>query len=295
MLEEIQAFIEYLEKVKRASKNTVLSYRRDLLQLAYYLENQRICDPAKVTQTCLTSYVLYLEGKGKAAATISRVIASVKAFFYYEVCEGKVRKDPSDSLKPPKVEKKAPVVLTVEEVDRFLNQPDGMSPKEIRDKAMLELLYATGIRVSELVGLQIEDVNEQIGFITCRDGQKERTVPFGKTAGRALHHYLGNARQELLKGKDSPWLFTNCSGKPMSRQGFWKIVKLYGKKAGIVSDITPHSLRHSFAVHLINGGADLQVVSSMLGHAELATTQVYIECMKNEALRTAYSGAHPRV
>lgn len=294
MLEEIQAFMEYLEMVKRASKNTVLSYRRDLLQLTEYLKEQGIYDPAKVTQTSLNSYILYLEGKGKAASTVSRVIASIKAFFHYEVCEGKVKRDPSECLKPPKVEKKAPVVLTVEEVDRFLNQPDKETPKELRDKAMLELLYATGIRVSELVGLQMQDVNEQIGFITCRDGQKERTVPFGKTAGRALHRYLADARQKLLKGKDSPWLFTNCSGKPMSRQGFWKIVKIYGKKAGIVSEITPHSLRHSFAVHLINGGADLHVVSSMLGHADLATTQVYIECMKNEALRVAYSGAHPR-
>ena len=294
MLEEIQAFMEYLEMVKRASKNTVLSYRRDLLQLTEYLKEQGIYDPAKVTQTSLNSYILYLEGKGKAASTVSRVIASIKAFFHYEFRQGNIRRDPAELLKAPKVEKKAPTILTVEEVTSLLNQPSKETPKELRDKAMLELLYATGIRVSELVGLQMQDVNEQIGFITCRDGQKERTVPFGKTAGRSLHRYLADARQELLKGKDSPWLFTNCSGKPMSRQGFWKIVKIYGKKAGIVSEITPHSLRHSFAVHLINGGADLHVVSSMLGHADLATTQVYIECMKNEALRVAYSGAHPR-
>ena len=294
MLSDITNFAEYLREVKKTSRNTELSYQRDLIQLSAYLEEQGITEVGKVTKTSLNSYILYLEREGKATTTISRMLASMKAFFHYEFSLGKIPKDPAELLKAPKIEKKAPTILSVEEVEMLMAQPKGKKPKEIRDKAMLELLYATGIRVSELVGLQIEDVNEQIGFITCRDGQKERTVPFGKTAGRALHHYLGNARQELLKGKDSPWLFTNCSGKPMSRQGFWKIVKLYGKKAGIVSDITPHSLRHSFAVHLINGGADLQVVSSMLGHAELATTQVYIECMKNEALRTAYSGAHPR-
>lgn len=291
MTEEIEAFIEYLETVKGASKNTVVSYRRDLLQLADYLEKQGIRDLSRVTQTSLNSYVLALEGSKKAASTISRMIASVKGFFSYEAGRGKVKTDPSGGLKAPKAEKKAPVILTVEEVGRFLSQPDGDTPKEIRDKAMLELLYATGIRVSELVGLKLEDVNVPIGFLTCRDGQRERTVPFGKNAGLALRHYLEHAREALLKGRESSWLFTNCNGEPMSRQGFWKIVKDYGRKAGIVTDITPHSLRHSFAVHLISGGADLHTVSSMLGHADFATAQMYMECMKKEALRAAYSGA----
>ena len=181
MLTEIDGFIHYLENVREASKNTVLSYRRDLEQMAEYMEKQGITDLARVTRTSLNSYFLYLESQGKAASTISRITASVKAFFHYQVKEEKLRKDPSELLKAPRVEKKAPAILTVEEVERFLNQPKGENPKELRDKAMLELLYATGIRVSELIGLQMGDLNLQVGYITCRDGQKERAVPFGKT------------------------------------------------------------------------------------------------------------------
>lgn len=273
---EIEAFIDYLEHRKRASKNTVISYRRDLMQLAVYLEGQGIYEASKVTKTCLNSYILYLERQGKATTTISRVLASIKAFFHYEFGEGKIRRDPAELLKTPKIEKKPPVILTVKEVDAFLQQPAGSSAKEIRDKAMLELLYATGIRVSELIGLQVDDVNLTVGFITCRDGQKERMIPFGKTVTQSLRRYLSDARGKLLKGVESEWLFTNCSGKPMSRQGFWKIVKFYGEKAGIREDITPHTLRHSFAAHLISSGADIQAVQTMLGHADLATTQMYV-------------------
>lgn len=246
------------------------------MQLAVYLEGQGIYEASKVTKTCLNSYILYLERQGKATTTISRVLASIKAFFHYEFGEGKIRRDPAELLKTPKIEKKPPVILTVKEVDAFLQQPDGSSAKEIRDKAMLELLYATGIRVSELIGLQVDDVNLTVGFITCRDGQKERMIPFGKTATQSLRRYLSDARGKLLKGVESEWLFTNCSGKPMSRQGFWKIVKFYGEKAGIREDITPHTLRHSFAAHLISSGADIQAVQTMLGHADLATTQMYV-------------------
>lgn len=294
MMTEIEGFIEYLENVKKSSKNTVVSYRRDLVQMQEYLARQGIAETSKVTKTSLNSYILYLEQQGKATTTISRVLASVKSFFHYEMREGKIRRDPAELLKPPKIEKKIPVILTVDEVSRFLQQPDGDSPKEIRDKAMLELLYATGIRVSELIGLQLQDVNMQIGFITCHDGQKERMIPFGKTASHSMRTYLERAREFLLKGCDSPWLFTNCNGKPMSRQGFWKIVKFYGEKAGIEVDITPHTLRHSFAAHLISGGADIQAVQTMLGHADLATTQVYISYMQKDPLRRAYAGAHPR-
>ena len=170
---------------------------------------------------------------------------------------GNIKRDPAELLKAPKIEKKAPVILTVEEIEALMAQPCGRNAKEIRDKAMLELLYATGIRVSELVHLKLEDVNLNVGFITCRDQQKERMVPFGKVARKALQEYLMNSRGILLKGRESEWLFTNCSGLPMSRQGFWKIIKFYGDKAGIKSDITPHSLRHSFAAHLLRGGAVL--------------------------------------
>lgn len=294
MTTEIEAFIAYLENIKKSSKNTVVSYRRDLLQLQEYLEQQGIVEVSKVTKTSLNSYIMYLERQGKATTTISRVLASVKSFFHYELNEGKIRRDPAELLKTPKIEKKVPVILTVDEVSRFLQQPDGDSPKEIRDRAMLELLYATGIRVSELIGLQVADVNLQVGFITCHDGQKERMIPFGKAASQALKLYLEDARASLLKGNDSPWLFTNCSGRPMSRQGFWKIVKFYGEKAGIDVDITPHTLRHSFAAHLISGGADIQAVQTMMGHADLATTQVYMNYMQKDPLRKTYAGAHPR-
>lgn len=294
MKTEVEAFISYLEQEKQASLNTVLSYRRDLVQFGEYLEQQGVSDPAKVTRTGLNSYILYLERQGKASTTISRGVATLKSFFHYEWKEGKIRRDPAELLKTPKVERKPPVILSVDEVNRILQQPSGQTPKEVRDKAMLELLYATGIRVSELIGLEVEDLNLSVGYITCRDGQKERMIPFGKTASQALKTYMETARPALLKGAASPWLFTNCSGRPMSRQGFWKIVKYYGEKAGLSGEITPHTLRHSFAAHLISGGADLQAVQTMMGHADLATTQIYTLYLQKDGLRKAYAGAHPR-
>ncbi|MBS5607071.1 site-specific tyrosine recombinase XerD [Clostridium sp. AF18-27] len=275
MTADIKYFIEYLENEKKASKNTVISYQRDLVQLAAYLEAKGITEAEKVTKTSLNSYILYLEKEGKATTTISRELASIKAFFHYELREGRIRRDPAEFIKAPKVEKKAPVILTVNEVNALLCQPGDRTPKELRDKAMLELLYATGIRVSELISLKLTDVNMQVGYITCRDRSKERMVPFGKNARQALVQYMGEARTELLKGKNSDWLFTNCNGQAMSRQGFWKLIKQYGEKAGIKSDITPHTLRHSFAAHLIRSGADIHAVQAMLGHSDTATTQIY--------------------
>ncbi|HIT42721.1 MAG TPA: tyrosine recombinase XerD [Candidatus Caccovicinus merdipullorum] len=275
MVGEIANFVEYLKDVKKTSRNTQVSYQRDLLQLCEYLEGQGIYEVPKVTRTSLNSYILYLEREGKATTTISRVLASIKAFFHYEFSMGNIKRDPAELLKAPKIEKKAPVILTVEEIEALMAQPCGRNAKEIRDKAMLELLYATGIRVSELVHLKLEDVNLNVGFITCRDQQKERMVPFGKVARKALQEYLMNSRGILLKGRESEWLFTNCSGLPMSRQGFWKIIKFYGDKAGIKSDITPHSLRHSFAAHLLRNGADIHAVQAMLGHSDTSTTQAY--------------------
>lgn len=272
---ELEAFCTYLETVKRASQNTILSYRRDLHQMQEYLEKEGIWDLTKVTKTSLNSYILYLEQQGKATATISRMLASGKAFFHYEFSKGNIHQDPAEFVKAPKIEKKPPVILSVEEVTRFLSQPDGSTPKKIRDRAMLELLYATGIRVSELIGLGVEDVNMQVGFIVCRDGARERIIPFGRTANQALRVYLEQARETLLDGKSSRYLFVNCSGGQMSRQGFWKIVKGYGEQAGIQADITPHTLRHSFAAHLLGSGANVQAVQTILGHADLATTLAY--------------------
>ena len=275
MTTEIEAFIHYLEDVKQSSRNTVVSYQRDLRQLKEYLERQGIEEPSRVTKTSLNAYISYLQRKGKATTTISRILASTKAFFHYEFMEGNIHRDPAELLKTPKIEKKIPLILSVEEVNRFLEQPDGTSAKEIRDKAMLELLYATGIRVSELIGLKLQDVNLSVGFLICRDGEKERMIPFGKKVNQYLKTYLDQARPELIKENESVWLFTNCSGRQMSRQGFWKIVKYYGDKAGIQVDITLHTLRHSFAAHLISSGADIQAVQTMLGHADLATTLAY--------------------
>ena len=273
MTEDIKDFVVYLREVKRTSANTEVSYQRDLLQMASYLREKGITDVSKVTRTSLNSYILHLEKEGKATTTISRVLASMKAFFHYELSCGRIRRNPAELIKAPRVEKKLPTILTVEEVNCLLAQPGGEAPKEIRDKAMLELLYATGIRVSELIHLKLEDVNLNVGFITCRDGVKERTVPFGKVARQSLMDYMERSRKVLLKGNESEWLFTNCSGKPMSRQGFWKIIKYYGEKAGIQADITPHTLRHSFAAHLLKSGADVHAVQAMLGHSDMATTQ----------------------
>lgn len=294
MVMEIKQFVTYLRDVKKTSKNTEVSYQRDLMQMASYLEDQGIRDLDKVTKTSLNSYILYLEKAGRATTTISRTLASMKAFFHYEFSEGNIRRDPAELLKAPKIQKKAPTILSIEEVSRFLSQPAGDTPKEIRDKAMLELLYATGIRVSELINLHIADVNLGVGFITCRDEHKERMIPFGKVAKQALTTYMNEGRGILLKGKESDWLFTNCNGRPMSRQGFWKIVKFYGEKAGIQADITPHSLRHSFAAHLLRGGADIHAVQAMLGHSDMATTQMYMNYTKGDTVRQVYAGAHPR-
>lgn len=272
---EVDRFEQYLREVKQASENTVQSYRRDLMQMITYLEEKEIREAAKVTKTSLHGYILHMEEQGKAATTISRMMAAIKAFFNYECMQARIRRNPAESLHAPKVEKKAPVILSVDQVSALLAQPSGQTPKEIRDKAMLALLYATGIRVSELVGIQMEDINMNIGFLVCRDGERERTIPFGRSAKAALEEYLEHARNELLRGKGSDYFFVNCTGGAMSRQGFWKIIKYYGEKAGIEEDITPHTLRHSFAAHLIARGADMRAVQTILGHSDMATTQMY--------------------
>lgn len=261
--------------------------------MAVFLEELGIKETAKVTKTALTSYILHLEKEGKASATVSRMLASAKAFFNYEFKQGMLKRDPAESIHAPKIEKKIPVILSVEEVKRLLSEASGESAKELRDRAMLELLYATGIRVSELVSLKLSDIHMGVGYIVCQDGYKERMVPFGRAAKEAMARYLEKARGPLLKGKETDWLFTNCSGGEMSRQGFWKIIKHYGKRAGIQTAITPHTLRHSFAAHLLLNGADMKAVQTMLGHSDLATTQAYTACIGEHAVREAYQGAKP--
>ena len=293
MINAIQDYIGYLHNVKRTSHNTEVSYERDLKKAALYLEGQKIGDLTQVTATNLNSYMLHLEREHMSPATVSRSIAAIRSFFQYLVREHRIQEDPSEQLKPPKVEKKAPSILTIEEVDKLLRQPDEETMKGIRDRAMLEMLYATGIRVSELIHLKIGDVNLQMGYITCTERGKDRIIPFGETAKKALEHYLKKARASFLKGQESAYLFTNCSGTPMSRQGFWKVLKGYAADAGITADITPHTLRHSFATHLIQNGADLKSVQEMLGHSDISTTQMYLN-MGIYKIRDVYTKAHPR-
>ena len=292
MDEEIRLFTGYLEEIKKLSRNTVMSYHGDLAKMAVYMKKQGITSTADIRGTTLNAYVLHMEKNGMSAATISRYIASMKAFFEYLVRERILDEDPSFFLKPPKVEKKLPGILTVEEMEHLLEQPSGNNPKGMRDKAMLELLYATGMRVSELVHLEVEDVNLRFGWIICRENGKERMIPFGGTAGKALQMYLDKGRNTFLKNEEDHLLFFNCSGAPMSRQGFWKVLKGYASRAGIEKDITPRMFRHSCAAHMAAGGAGLQIIREMLGHTDMAATQIYAEFQPG--IRKEYSKAHPR-
>lgn len=289
----IDAFILYLHNMKNTSENTELSYKRDLYKVQVFMENRGISDVKAITEEDLNAYVESLNEQKFAAATISRNIASLKAFYGYLVKENVVEKDVTQDLRAPKIEKKLPEIMTMDEVIRLLNQPKGDSPKEIRDKAMLELLYATGIRVSELISLKLSDVNIKMGYILCRDSSKERIIPFGREAKNALIRYLDKIRDEMLSNNESEVLFCNCSGQTMSRQGFWKLIKYYAKKADIKSEITPHTLRHSFAAHLVENGADLRSVQEMLGHSDISTTQIYAN-MNHNHIREVYAKAHPR-
>lgn len=293
MEKEINAFITYLHNVKNTSNNTELSYKRDLEKVKQFMASRGIAEAKDVSAKDLSDYVKYLEDNRFAAATVSRNIASLKAFYHFMVEEGLVAEDISEKLKAPKIEKKLPSIMSPDEVVRLLEQPSGDSPKEIRDKAMLELLYATGIRVTELITLKVSDVNMQMNFILCKDRNKERIIPFGAAAKNALARYLDGTREAMLENKSSDVLFANCSGQPMSRQGFWKLIKYYAKRADIKADITPHTLRHSFAAHLVENGADLRSVQEMLGHSDISTTQIYAN-MNHNHIREVYAKAHPR-
>ena len=293
MEREVQEYISYLHNVKHTSNNTEMSYKRDLLKVCHFMQERGINSATAVKEQDLKAYIHVLEEQKLAAATVSRNIASIKAFFLYLFSEGKIQNDAALCLKAPKIEKKMPEILTMGEVSALLEQANGDSPKEIRDKAMLELLYATGIRVTELISLKVSDVNLPMHFIMCRDPHKERMIPFGTQAHDALERYLGGVRAEMVEDKSSEILFANCSGKPMSRQGFWKLIKFYAKKAGITADITPHTLRHSFAAHLVENGADLKSVQEMLGQSDISTTQIYAN-MNHNRIREVYAKAHPR-
>ncbi len=289
----IWEFISYLHTVKKTPHNTEVSYEHDLRKMERYLAEQQVTELNAVTETFLNSYMLYLEREQMAPATVSRNVAAIRKFYQYVLRQHYVTEDPSENLRPPKVERKIPEVLSVEEVDLLLSQPDSSTPKGMRDKAMLELLYATGIRVSELIHLKRNDLNIRLGYINCAEQERGRVIPFGSAARAALELYLQQGRKKLLRENDCEYVFVNCSGKPMSRQGFWKVLKVYGKEAGITSDITPHILRHSFAAHLLQNGADLKSVQEMLGHSDISTTQMYLN-MGIYQMREVYDKSHPR-
>lgn len=289
---EIQCFMNYLGEAKKASQNTVLSYHSDLMKMEAYVRERGVERIDEITATVLNAYVLDLEREGMAASTISRYVASMKAFFEYLVREHKIQDDPALQLKAPKVERQLPDILTIQEMERLLDQPVSDGPKGSRDKAMLELLYATGLRVSELVHLKTGDVNLNFGWVICREKDKERMIPFGKKAGKALAQYMEKGRGAFLKKEDSDFLFLNCSGMPMSRQGFWKVLKSYALRAGIEKGITPRMFRHSCAAHMAAGGAKLQTIREILGHTDLGATQIYAGFQPG--MRKEYSKAHPR-
>lgn len=289
MREALDSFMVYLADEKNMSENTRMSYKRDLVKLEAYCSQLAIHKADQVSTANLKSYLAYMDAGEFKAATISRSVASIRAFFRYLCDENMLESDPSEGLQAPKIEKHVPEVLTQDEVKRLLEQPGKADPKGVRDTAMLELLYATGMRVSELIGLRMSDLDMIRGLITCSG----RTIPFGIKAKDALEEYLDKARDAMLKGNQTDILFPSCLGEPMSRQGFWKLIKAYGKKAGIEMEITPHTLRHSFAAHLMANGADVHSVSTMLGHSDVYTTQVYAQIGKNE-MRKVYTETHPR-
>lgn len=289
----VQEFISYLRNIKRTSDNTVISYQRDLKKFCNYLKEKGISAAENATELDLEGYIHYMERNHFATSSISRSVASIRAMYQFLFREGRIQKDPSSMLRPPKVEKKIPEILSVEEVDKLMKQPDITTPKGMRDTAMLELLYATGMRVSELIHLRIDDLNLDYGYVVCHDGEKERIIPIGNVSRMALLRYMESARSFFVKDSRETSLFTNCSGKAMSRQGFWKVLKGYADEAGIMRDITPHTLRHSFAVHMLQNGADVKSVQEMLGHSDISTTQVYLGANMVK-MRDVYMKAHPR-
>lgn len=289
----INEYEAYLTNVKGASKNTVSSYMRDIRQFDTYWAKYSNESFALVTESELNSYIRHLKRNGKSAATVSRCIASLRSFFGYLLDKRVMEHNPADGLIPDKSVKKLPEILTSREVELFLEQPEPVDSKGYRDKAMLELLYATGIRVSELISLDVEDVNLSVGVVSCRTKDKERIIPLYTAAIDALRDYMTKIRPHMINRADEAALFVNVNGDRMSRQGFWKIIKHYQEKANIDKAITPHTLRHSFATHLLENGADLKSIQEMLGHSDISSTQIYAQLVKKQ-LKDIYNKAHPR-
>ena len=293
MLDLVRAYENYLSKVKKASANTISSYTRDIRQYAEWLQNYEGIDVIDAQQLNITGYLSFLEENGRSGATLSRSLASLKNFYSYLVSTGFIEKTPVTEVKVERGEKKAPQILNGREIELLLSQPACVDAKGYRDKAMLEVMYATGIRVTELIDLNVSDVNLDLGIIKCAGAKKTRAIPLYPAALSALTNYLDNIRSAMIADPNEDALFVNVNGIRMSRQGFWKILKHYQATAHIDKEITPHTLRHSFAVHLLENGADIGAVQELMGHSDISSTQVYTSLI-NQKIKSVYEKCHPK-
>jgi len=290
----LKQFIVYLAEERQLAPNTVESYERDLASYIHFIGMRKGLRLEEATKSHIAQYLQELKRLGRAPATLSRALVSIRRFCQYLVREGMIGSDPTAGLETPKLEKRMPKIISVQDVERLLEAPDTSSPAGMRDKAMLELLYATGIRVSELISLNTDDVNPELGFVRCVGQRaKERIVPLGRVAAGWLEKYAGTMRGALVREADERALFVNQHGARLTRQGFWKIIKRYARESHIDAEITPHTLRHSFAAHLLENGADLRAVQEMLGHSDISTTQVYMQ-MAKPRMKEIYDRSHPR-
>ncbi len=294
MQDNLGDYLNYLAVERGLAQNTLESYGRDLRQFLKYLSEKKNLTLAETTQATVIGYLLQLQARGKATATLSRSLAAIKSYYHFLAREERIPRDPTVNLDAPKQEKRLPRVLSVQDIEHLLEQPDLKTPSGIRDRAMLELLYATGLRVSELVSLKITDINLETGYIKCiGKGSKERIVPMGATATKYVKFYQDHARKFLAASLNENTLFLNHHGKSLTRQGFWKIIKRYAGNIQLELEITPHTIRHSFATHLLENGADLRSVQEMLGHADISTTQIYTHLTKDK-IKEVYEHSHPR-
>ena len=293
MLDLIQAYENYLTKVKHASANTIASYMRDIRQFSAWLNTTEEIDVIDASKLNIADYMRHQESQGRSGATVSRCLASLKNFYQYLVSSGFLEKTPVSDIQVDRGEKKLPQILNGREIELLLSQPVCVDSKGYRDKAMLEVMYATGMRVTELISLDVDDVNLELGIIKCSSAKKSRVIPLYPMALRALSAYMRDVRDAMVLDPDEKALFVNVGGVRMSRQGFWKILKHYQQTAHIEKEITPHTLRHSFAVHLLENGADVGSLQELMGHCDISSTQMYTQ-MVNQRLKTVYDKCHPK-
>ena len=292
MEKQVKLFLDFLKDDKKLSDNTLQSYRRDIEQYEKYVSDNKI-NYLKVTEETILEYMEYLREENKKESTISRSLASIRSFYQYLIRVKKIKKDPTMTIESPKINKRTPNILTSKEVELLLDQPKDVDLKGTRDKAMLEFAYATGMRVTEMISLDIDDVKLDEGYVVCRGRSKSRNIPLGSMSLKALKEYIDDARPYLIRDESEEALFVNVNGTRLTRQGFWKIVKYYKEQAHIEKDITPHVLRHSFATHLLQNGADLKSIQTMLGHSDISSTQVYMQ-FQDPGIKNEYKKAHPR-